>query len=35
MNKKTKSLKETFALAAQNYNKKDFKSAELICKKYL
>ena len=35
MNKKTKSLKETFALAAQNYNKKDFKSAELICKKIL
>ena len=30
MNKKNKSLKESFAQAAQNYNSKDFKSAELM-----
>ena len=35
MNKKNESLKETFVQAVQNYNNKDFKSAELICKKIL
>ena len=35
MKNKSKPLKETFALAFQNYKNKDFKSSELLCKKIL
>ena len=35
MDKKNKTLKETFALAFRNYKNKDFKSAELLCRKIL
>ena len=36
MNKeKNKTLKETFALAVQNFQSKDFKAAELLCRKIL
>ena len=35
MKKKSKSLKETFSLAYQNFKKKDFKAAEILCNKIL
>ena len=35
MEKKNKTLKETFTSALQNYKSKDFKSAELLCKKII
>ena len=35
MNKKNQTLKEKFALAFENYKKKDYKSAEFICNQIL
>ena len=35
MKKKSKSLKETFFLAHQNFQKKNFQDAEILCKKIL
>ena len=35
MEKKDKTLRETFALAYQDYKNKNYKSAELLCKKIL